>query len=116
QYRKTLQAWSERQPSYAGGEDTCRLTEYCTPLVVTSLDIRIDTYHAKLPMSATNLSRSSAPPQEMSAVARTTKHRKIFFCHFTKGFALPLRVKIPFSMIRIAGKSWRGVERRIASE
>lgn len=72
--------------------------------------------HAKLPMSATNLSKSSAPPHDIKAVTNTVMKRNTFFCHLTLVLFLPLRGKRPVSMIRMAGKSWSGVDRRIARE
>lgn len=73
-------------------------------------------YQAKLPMNATNLSKSAAPAQLIAAHRNTTAHLNKFLSHFTRVSALPLRLKSPFSMIRTAGKSCRGTERRIANE
>lgn len=74
------------------------------------------TYHAKLPTNATNLSRSFAPAQLSIVQPITTTNLNVFFCHFTFQSIFPLRVKSPFSMIRTAGKSCNGTESRIASE
>lgn len=46
----------------------------------------------------------------------TVPARKTFFCHLTRLLCLPLREKRPVSMMRTAGKSWSGMERRIAIE
>ena len=72
--------------------------------------------HAKLPTSATNLSKLSAPPQAIAAQPITTKKRYAFFCHLMYGLYLPLFVNSPFSVMRIAGKICSGVDSRIASE
>ena len=74
------------------------------------------THQAKEPMNATNLSRSAEPSQLTSVHTATTQNRKAFFSHLTRGSTLPLRVKSPFSMIRSAGKSCNGMERRMAME
>lgn len=76
----------------------------------------IRTYQAKLPTSATNLSKSLAPAQLITAQNMTIKKRKIFFCHLTFGLPFPLRENIPFSIMRTAGNSWSGTESKIASE
>ena len=73
--------------------------------------------HATDPTRDTNLSRSLAPAQEIMAHPTTTSERKTFFCHFTRFEYFPdFSEKMPCSMIRTAGKSWRGVESMIASE
>jgi len=72
--------------------------------------------HAKLPVNATNLSKSSLPPQLMMAVTITRQNRKTFFSHLTLLLYLPDLTNRPFSMIRMAGNNWRGVDKRMASE
>jgi hypothetical protein len=75
------------------------------------------THQAKLPTKATNLSKSFAPAQLIPAHITTMAHLNKFFSHLIRVSAFPLRlVKIPFSMMRTAGKSWRGTERRMARE
>jgi hypothetical protein len=64
----------------------------------------------------TNLSRSSPAQMAMAAQPKRERIRKKFFCHLTSMLYLPERVKRPFSMIRIAGKSWRGIESIMAIE
>ena len=71
---------------------------------------------AKLPTSATNLSRWSAPPQAIAEQSMTMKNRKIFFFHLIHGLYLPLRVNNSVSMIRMAGKICSGVDSKIAHE
>lgn len=78
--------------------------------------IRWKTHQAKLPMKATNLSRSLAPVQLMTVQSATIEKRNTFFCHLTKISCFPLRVKRPFSMILTAGNSCRGVDNKIAME
>lgn len=78
--------------------------------------MRDDAHQAKLPTKDTNLSRSFAPAQLRPEQKITMKNRKMFFCHLTRRSALPLRSKIPFSMIRTAGNSWSGADRRMANE
>ena len=46
----------------------------------------------------------------------TTAPRKTFFCHLTDGLCLPEPANLPFSMIRTAGNSWRGMDKRMAME
>lgn len=46
----------------------------------------------------------------------TKKNRNTFFCHLTRVLYFPDRVKMPVSMIRMAGKSCRGIERQMATE
>lgn len=74
------------------------------------------TDHAKLPMKATNLSRSLAPHELTAVQTMTMKNLKKFFIHLTRLSPFPLEVNKPFSSIRTAGKSWRGTERSIANE
>ena len=74
------------------------------------------TYHATEPMRLTNLSRSLAPAHAIPLHATTTAMRKRFFSHLTLFECLPDREKTPFSIIRTAGKSCSGVERRMAIE
>lgn len=69
-----------------------------------------------LPMMLTNLSRSLDPTQARTMHADTVTARNTFFCHLTCGFDLPDLMNRPFSMIRTAGNSCRGVDSRIASE
>jgi len=78
--------------------------------------MRWQTYQAKLPMKATNLSRSLAPVQLITVQSATIEKRNTFFCHLTRRFSFPLRVNSPFSMILTAGKSCRGVDNKIAME
>ena len=78
--------------------------------------MRSQTYQAKLPMKATNLSKSLAPVQLMIVQSATIEKRNTFFCHLTRRFSFPLRVKSPFSMILTAGNSCRGVDNKIAME
>lgn len=74
------------------------------------------TYQAKAPMSATNLSSSDDPAQEINVQNNTVPARNTFFCHLTDGLCLPDRENRPFSMIRTAGKSWSGMDSKIAIE
>ena len=67
-------------------------------------------------MRLTNLSSSLVPAQLRREQKTTVAARNTFFCHLTEGLCLPDREKRPFSMIRTAGKSWRGMERRMATE
>ena len=76
----------------------------------------VSTHQAKLPTSATNLSKSAAPTQLTQAQNMTIRQRNIFFSHFTFKSVFPLRVKNPFSIIRTAGKSCNGTDKRMASE
>lgn len=76
----------------------------------------METHQAKLPMNATNLSRSPAPRYEMTVHSITIQNRKKFFSHLTRVLLFPLLAKRPVSMMRTAGKSWSGTERRIAAE
>ena len=86
-------------------------------LAITQWNKKNRTSHqAKLPTSATNLSKSFAPAQLIPAQNITVINLKMFFSHFTRGSSLPLCEKIPFSMIRTAGKSCNGTERRMANE
>jgi len=78
--------------------------------------MRLQTYQAKLPMKATNLSKSLAPAQLMTVQRATIEKRNTFFCHLTRISSFPLRVNSPFSMILTAGKSCRGVDSKIAME
>ena len=78
--------------------------------------MRSQTYQAKLPMNATNLSKSLAPVQLMTVQSATMEKRNTFFCHLTRRSSFPLRVNSPFSMILTAGKSCRGVDNKIAME
>lgn len=78
--------------------------------------MRSQTHQAKLPMNATNLSKSLAPVQLMTVQSATIEKRNTFFCHLTRRFSFPLRVNSPFSMILTAGKSCRGVDNNIAME
>jgi len=77
--------------------------------------VGVETYQAKHPTNATNLSRSAAPTQLITVHTNTIPNLKRFFSHFTRVSALPLRVNSPFSRILTAGKSWSGTERRMAS-
>ena len=52
----------------------------------------------------------------MAAHISNDKVLKKFFSHLTKLLCLPERVKMPFSMIRTAGKSCRGMESIMAIE
>ncbi len=83
--------------------------------IITETPWRSEAYHAKHPINATNLSKSAAPHELITVVKSTNAHRKVFFVHLTRASSLPLLTKSPFSRIRMAGKSWRGTERRIAS-
>lgn len=74
------------------------------------------TYQAKLPMNATNLSRSAAPNQLIRVQAMTIENLKIFLYHLIRKLAFPLRVNNPFSTMRTAGKSCSGTDSRIARE
>ena len=74
------------------------------------------TYHAKAPMSETNLSSSEELAHESNEQKITVPALKRFFCHLTFGLCLPDLTKRPFSMILTAGNSWSGMERRIAIE
>ena len=86
-------------------------------LAITQWNKKNRTSHqAKLPTSATNLSKSFAPAQLTPAQNITVINLKMFFSHFTRGSSLPLCEKIPFSIIRTAGKSCNGTERRMANE
>jgi len=87
--------------------------ESCSSIVI--LKVTMNTYQAKQPTKATNLSKSAAPTQLRTVQAITMANLNAFFCHLTRGSALPLRVNRPFSMILTAGKNWRGTESRIAS-
>jgi hypothetical protein len=53
---------------------------------------------------------------EMPAQTSKIRTRKTFFCHLTSMLYLPERVKMPFSIIRMAGKSCRGIESMMAME
>lgn len=87
-------------------------------LVISSLPRKGDdlAYQANAPMSETNLSSSLELAQERREQKMTVPARKRFFCHFTFRLFLPDRTNRPFSMIRTAGKSCSGMERRIAIE
>lgn len=74
------------------------------------------TYQANDPTRETNLSSSDEPAHERREQKTTVQPRKMFFCHLTRGLCLPLRENRPVSMIRTAGKSWSGIERRMAIE
>lgn len=74
------------------------------------------TYQANDPMRLTNLSSSLLPAQLIREQKTTVAARKTFFCHFIEELCFPDRENMPFSMIRTAGKSWRGMERRMATE
>ena len=74
------------------------------------------THHAKDPMRDTNLSSSRLPAHETSAQNTTTPARNTFFCHLTAELCFPDLEKMPFSMMRTAGKSCSGAERRIARQ
>lgn len=63
------------------------------------------TYQAKLPINATNLSRSPAPAQLIAVQTNANPARNKFFSHFTRGFRLPLLTNNPFSRMRTAGKN-----------
>ena len=76
--------------------------------------VRTSTHQAKLPMKATNLSRSAAPAQLSPEQDITITNRKILFCHLTLVSIFPLLLKSPFSMIRTAGNNWRGTDNKIA--
>ena len=67
-------------------------------------------------MRETNLSNSDELAQESREQKMTVPALKRFFCHLTFGLCLPDRTKRPFSMILTAGKSCRGIERRMAIE
>jgi hypothetical protein len=75
-----------------------------------------ETHQASDPIRLTNLSKSAAPNHAINAHTTTTTVLNAFFSHLTFRLRLPLfcAAKIPFSMIRTAGNSWSGVERRIA--
>ena len=73
-------------------------------------------HQATDPIRLTNLSRSLAPAQATAEQPTTTAMRNAFFSHLTLVECLPLREKMPFSMMRTAGNSWSGVESRIAIE
>lgn len=75
-----------------------------------------NTHQAREPTSETNLSKSLAPAQATPEQPTTTAMRNMFFSHLTLVECLPEREKMPFSMILTAGKSCKGVERRIAIE
>jgi hypothetical protein len=62
---------------------------------------------AKLPTSATNLSRSFAPTQASVAQTPTMKKRKKFFFHLTYGLYLPVLYKV--STCRIDGIACGGL-------
>lgn len=70
-----------------------------------SRDAKFETYQAKLPIKATNLSNSLDPAQESKEQKITIQALNTFFCHLTEGLCLPDLEKRPFSMIRTAGKS-----------
>lgn len=66
---------------------------------------------AVLPTMATVTSSELAPAQLTRAHPTTVALRNRFFCHLTRFEYLPLfSLKIPCSMMRIAGKSCSGVE------
>ena len=73
------------------------------------------THQAKHPTNATNLSKSAAPQELIAVVNNKTAHLKMFFVHLTLESTLPLRVKMPFSRMRTAGKSCSGTDSKIAS-
>lgn len=72
-------------------------------------------YQAKHPTNATNLSRSFAPNELITVVNKTNANLKRFFAHLTCMLPFPLLVNKPFSIIRIAGKSCSGIDKRMAS-
>ena len=74
------------------------------------------TYQAKDPTSETNLSNSLLPRYEMTEQQSTVPALKRFFFHLTAVLCLPDLENRPFSMIRTAGNSCRGIERRMAME
>lgn len=74
------------------------------------------TDQANAPTKDTNLSNSDEPAQERREQKRTVPARNTFFCHLTRLLCLPLREKRPVSMMRTAGKSCRGMDRRMAME
>lgn len=85
-------------------------------LVSFALPMDLQAYQAKAPMSETNLSSSELPAHDSKEQKMTVPARKTFFCHFTDGLCLPDLLNRPFSMILTAGKSCRGIDRRMAME
>lgn len=73
------------------------------------------TYQAKHPTNATNLSKSFAPNELITVVNKTNANLKRFFIHLTCMLPFPLLVNRPFSIIRMAGKSCNGIDKRMAS-
>jgi len=91
--------------------------EWNTVRQLSVLDQRLSTaYHANAPMSETNLSSSLELAHESREQKMTVPARNKFFCHLTLRLFLPDRTNRPFSMIRTAGKSCRGIESRMAIE
>lgn len=74
--------------------------------------------HAKLPIRATNLSRSLAPAMAMMPQMRVVPMRRPFLYHFVARDFLPeaCSPKRVVSRIRAAGKSCTGVPARTAME
>jgi hypothetical protein len=98
---------------------TRKTVEHC--IIITNerlrrLQKKNGTHQAKLPMNATNLSRSAAPVQLMIVQNMTIENLNIFLYHLTRKLDFPLRVNNPFSRMRTAGKSCSGTESRIARE
>jgi len=75
----------------------------------------VNTHQAKHPTNATNLSKSFAPNELITEANKTNANLKRFFVHLTCMLPFPLLVNKPFSIIRIAGKSCNGIDRRMAS-